>query len=131
MNAVTAVRRMMRFGIRSLLVPALFLAAVLGLAGGHNDTATVSPGPSAIIAELNAHHELPKGTRLTLGDPDRPTVITYDEKGRLVMTPPRGQSFGSIMALGFVRLERIASDNGIDIARAGESPATATTSSAH
>jgi hypothetical protein len=109
MYAVTTARRLVGTAVR-WCVPVLFLATVLGITGGGHDNATVSPEPSAILAEMTSHHDLPRGTRVNIGDPRNPTVLAYDERGRMVMTPPRGQSFGKIVALGFTRMEHFAAE---------------------
>jgi len=99
-------------------VPGVVAAALLGVTSGGHGTVSLTPKPEVIASELGARHDLPRGTRLAIGDPARPTVIAYDEKGRLVVTPPRGRTFGSIFARGFADLGRIAGQLGADAAHA-------------
>jgi hypothetical protein len=131
MKAVVLVRRAAGFVLRSLLVPVLMAATFLGLTAGGRGTASVSPQPSAIAAELGSHHDLPKGTSMALGDPDKPTTVTYDDKGRLLLTPPKGETFGLIVWRGLQELQRYAGDAGIDMAQASwaTSPTTTVTKS--
>ena len=118
MRAANMVTRSVRFAIRSLLVPGLIAASALGVASDGRGTASVSPDATTIAKALSAHHELPKGTRLTLGDRAKPTTVTYDDQGRIVITPPRGETFGTILARGFAEMGRMAGDAGADVAHA-------------
>ena len=118
MRAANMVTRSVRFAIRSLLVPGLIAASALGVTSGGRGTASVWPDATTIAKALSAHHELPKGTRLTLGDPAEPTTVTYDQ-GRILITPPRGETFGTVLARGFAEMGRVAGD-----ARAGAAHAS-------
>jgi hypothetical protein len=99
-------------------VPGLLAATFLGVTSGGHATASVSPKATTIVTELSAHHELPKGTRLTIGDLAKPTTVTYNARGQLVVTPPRGETFGAILARGFAEMRRLASQMGVDVAHA-------------
>ena len=118
MKRVSIAHRTASFAARSLLVPGLLAASFLGITSGGHATASISPKATTIVTELSTHHELPKGTRLTLGDPAKPTTVTYDDKGQLVITPPRGETFGSILSRGFDEMRRIAGQTGVGVAHA-------------
>ncbi|MDR3687677.1 MAG: hypothetical protein P4L93_12050 [Coriobacteriia bacterium] len=105
MNAVTLVRRSVRFAFRRIAMPALVASLALGAAAGpHGVTARLAPKPAVIAQELQAHRDLPKGTTLTLGDPSKPFVVAYDEKGRILVTPPKGETFVALVARGFSQM---------------------------
>jgi hypothetical protein len=125
MNPVRVISRIARFGLRTLLVPALLASTWLGLTSGRDANASISPSPATILATLSSRHDIPHGTRLTVGDPARPASVTYDDKGRVLLTAPHGQTFGSILWRGFGRLSTIAQGTGAELLRASL-PATAT-----
>lgn len=109
-------------------MPALIASLAIGaLAGPHGPTAHITPQPALIVQELQTNHDLPKGTKLTLGDPKRPLTVCYDIKGRLLFTPPKGQTFGTILSRGFLSLGTIARRSGARLAQAGTIVATAQT----
>ena len=114
----TRVRRTLSSAVRSVLVPGVVAASLLGVTSGGHPSVHLTPPATTIASELAARHDLPRGTRLAIGDPAKPTVIAYDKKGRLVVTPPRGQTLGSILARGFADLGRIAGQLGADAAHA-------------
>jgi hypothetical protein len=126
MYAVRLVKRVVRFGFRTVLMPALVASLVLGASAGPNgSTAKLSPDPGTIIHELQAHHELPKGTTLSLGDPKQPLTVAYDAKGRLLITPPKGETFGTIASRGFTKLTSIAEQSTSALAKSGTDVAAA------
>ena len=109
MNAVMLVKRTTGFAFRRVALPVLIASVALGAsAGPHGVTARLTPQPSVVVQELQAHHDLPKGTALTFGDRRRPWVMAYDAKGRLLVTPPKGETFGAIVTRGFSQMGTLA-----------------------
>ena len=105
MYAVQLIKRAVRFGFRAVFVPTLIASAALGAASGPNGmSAHLSPQPTIVAQELQAHHDLPKGTKLTLGDPAKPFTIAYDNRGNILITPPRGETFGTLLTRGFSQM---------------------------
>jgi hypothetical protein len=82
--------------LRSALTLTVVAGVLFGLTGGV-PRATLSPKPSVIAASFQKHHDLPKGTKLVIGDPKDPVVLAYDKHGRLVLTPPEGKRFGTML----------------------------------
>ena len=106
------VRKVRRFAMRSVLVPTLAASAWLGVTSGGHARASMTPAPSKIAYELAARHDLPKGTSISVGDPKKPTTLAYDDRGRILLTPPKGETFGAVLWRGFGRLETLASHLG-------------------
>jgi hypothetical protein len=105
MNPVWMIKRVIRFGFRMLAMPALIASLALGVGGGQRGVNVhLSPQPQVVIQELRTHQSLPKGTKLTLGDAKRPFTVLYDDRGRLTVTPPKGETFGTILTRGYAQL---------------------------
>jgi len=109
MFAVMLIKRWVRFAFRAIAVPALVASLALGAASGqHGIAAHLTPRPAVVVQELQTHHDLPKGTTLTLGDPGKPFVVAYDKQGRLQISPPKGETFGTIAMRGFSQIGTLA-----------------------
>jgi hypothetical protein len=109
MYAVQLIKRVVRFGFRAIAMPALIASVALGATSGPRGmSAHLSPQPAIVAQELQAHHDLPKGTTLALGDPTRPFVVAYDSKGRILITPPKGETFGTVLSRGFSQIGMLA-----------------------
>jgi len=109
MFAALLVKRWVRFAFRAIAVPALVGSLALGaVSGPHGIAAHLTPQPAMVIQELQTHHDVPKGTTLTLGDPNKPFVVAYDTKGRVQISPPKGETFGMIAMRGFSQIGTLA-----------------------
>jgi hypothetical protein len=108
MLAVQLIRRAVRFGFRAVVVPALVASVALGaVSGPHGLSAHLTPQPAIVASALQAHHDLPKGTTLTLGDPAKPFVIAYESHGGILVTPPKGETFGTVLVRGFSQMSTL------------------------
>jgi hypothetical protein len=100
--------RFMRRGVRSLfsllVVPVLVAATVLGISPTGHPSATLSPSAEKVAGSLSRTGELPAGTTLRFGDKNHQYVLKYDAKGRMIATPPKGETFGRVIARGAGRL---------------------------
>jgi hypothetical protein len=106
--------------LRSVLTLTLVAGVLFGLTGGV-PRASLSPKPSVIAGEFNKHHDLPKGTKLSIGDPKDPTVLAYDKRGRLVLTPPEGKRFGTMLWKTFDAFRALTGQAGIAVAELSDS----------
>lgn len=106
--------------MRSVLTLTLVAGVLFGLTGGV-PRASLSPKPSVIAGEFNKHHDLPKGTKLSIGDPKDPTVLAYDKRGRLVLTPPEGKRFGTMLWKTFDAFRALTGQAGIAVAELSDS----------
>jgi hypothetical protein len=108
-------KRTLGSALRSAFALALVAGVLFGLTGGV-PRASLSPKPTTIVAEFNKHHDLPKGTKLSIGDPKDPTVLAYDKRGRLVLTPPEGKRFGTMLWKTFDGFRALTGQAGIAVA---------------
>jgi hypothetical protein len=96
--------RYMRRGVRSLVsllvVPGLVAATMLGISPSGHPSATLTPSAEKVAGSLSRTGELPAGTTLRFGEKNHQYVLKYDSKGRVVATPPKGETFGRVIARG-------------------------------
>jgi hypothetical protein len=102
---------------RSAFTLALVAGVLFGLTGGV-PRAALSPKPAAIAASFQKNHDLPKGTKLSIGDPKDPVVLAYDKHGRLVLTPPEGKRFGTMLWKTLDGLRALTGQAGTAVAQA-------------
>jgi hypothetical protein len=95
---------------------------IFGLTGGV-PRASLSPKPAVIAAEFQKHHDLPRGTRLSIGDPKDPVVLAYDKHGRLVLSPPEGKRFGTMLWKTLDGFRALTGKKGASVADLGTVPA--------
>jgi len=124
---VTMVQGAMRFALRWLLIPAAVAVLFLGVTSDGHRTARLTPKPATIAAGLSTHHDLPKGTRLALGDPPKQTTITYNAHGRVAVKQPRGETFATVLERGCGELGKLLSTVGVNVARATTADSAAPT----
>ena len=108
MFALQLIKRVVRFGFRAIVIPALIASVALGAASGpHGLSAHLTPKPAIVASELQARHDLPKGTTMTLGDAAKPFVIAYESHGSILVTPPKDETFGTVLARGFSQMSTL------------------------
>ena len=117
MNVARIVRWIGWRVVKSVVIPGLGAALVLGIVAGPHAQVAVSPSIRSISHELSAKQTLPNNTRLAPGDPAHPAFITY-KHGRFAFALPRGESVGTTMLRGFGVMLDFAEHQGIHVAEA-------------
>jgi hypothetical protein len=119
MDPVKIVRRIAWFVAKSILLPALALALVVGMVAGPEARVTLNPSLKAVSQQLSAKQTLPEGTKLAAGNPKNPVTITYSH-GRFALGLPKGEAMHTTMLRGLGVLLDFAHSQGLNIAQAPE-----------
>jgi hypothetical protein len=101
--------------VKSIVVPGLAAALVLGTVAGPHARVAVSPSIHAISQALSENQTLPDKTRVALGNPKNPAFINYNH-GRFSFAMPKGESVGTTMLRGFGVMLDFAEHQGIRVA---------------
>ena len=95
--------RAVRTIVSMVAIPGLVAGTLLGASPTGHPTVALSPSAETVVRAVTAHKELPAGTKLTFGERGHVITVSYDDHGRLVATPPHGETFGTMLAKGLGR----------------------------